>query len=195
MSQCTLLLAGKTVRLFIVPRPRRPESTARPRSIAARRLRAVVDAQLGIDTLDVVARRLLGDEQFGGDFTVRPALRDESEDFDLPGGEPRRPGRPPRCPMACRRQDGFHRLGVETSVARLLAQLTGSTARIEGGPLWTWLEKLVISHRRGNRSCAVNSAPASPRGKPDPSIRSSCLVATDTTDSKPSTRLSIRPVR
>jgi hypothetical protein len=36
----------------------------------------------------VVARCLLGDEQLGGDFTVRPALRDESEDFDLSGGEP-----------------------------------------------------------------------------------------------------------
>ncbi|MDT5153517.1 MAG: hypothetical protein QOI01_5250 [Mycobacterium sp.] len=39
-------------------------------------LRAIVDAQLGVDTLDVVARRLLCDVQLGGDFTVRPALRD-----------------------------------------------------------------------------------------------------------------------
>src|SRR5271166_2711188 len=59
-----------------------------------RRLRAVIDAQLGVDALDVVARRLLCDEELGGDLTVRPALRYESQDLDLPGSEPRRPGRP-----------------------------------------------------------------------------------------------------
>jgi hypothetical protein len=56
-----------------------------------RRLGAVVDAQLGVETLDVVTCRLLGDEQLGGDLTVRPTLRDESQDLDLPRGEPRRP--------------------------------------------------------------------------------------------------------
>ena len=40
-------------------------------------LRAVIDTQLGVDTLDVITRRLLGDVQFGSDLTVRPALRDQ----------------------------------------------------------------------------------------------------------------------
>ena len=160
------------------------------------RLRAVVDAQLGVDTLDVVTRRLLGDEQLGGDLAVRPALRDESQDLDLPGGQPRRPGRPPRCPMPGRRQNGVHRLGVEASGARLLAQLIGSTvedraradpdvARAVGD---TPPPPPAIGPARSTRA-------GEPRGKPDPSIRSSCWVAMDTTDSKPPTRLRIRPVR
>src|SRR5271163_919330 len=102
--------------------------------------------------LDVVARRLLGDEQLGGYFTVRPALRDESQDLDLPCRKPRRPGRPARCPMPGGHQHGVHRLGVEASGARVLAQLTGSTASIESGPMWTRLEQLVISHRRGEQT-------------------------------------------
>src|SRR5271167_2418637 len=78
-------------------------------------LGAIVDAQLGIDTLDMVACRLLGDEQLGGDLAVRPALRDESQDLDLPGGESRRPGCSPRCAMPGCRQNGVNRLGAEAS--------------------------------------------------------------------------------
>lgn len=71
--------------------------------------------------------------------------------------------------MPGRRQDGFDRLGVEAAVARLLAQLTGSFARIEGGPLWTWLKKLVISHRRGKQPVVRSQfSTGEPAGKTGP---------------------------
>jgi hypothetical protein len=35
----------------------------------------------------------LGDDQLGGDFTVGPTLRDESQDLDFPVAESCRPGR------------------------------------------------------------------------------------------------------
>ena len=51
---------------------------------------AVVDSQLGVDALDAVARRFLRNEELIGNFTIRPALRDKTQDLDLPGGEARR---------------------------------------------------------------------------------------------------------
>jgi hypothetical protein len=71
--------------------------------------------------------------------------------------------------MPGRRQDGLHRLGVEACVAGLLAQLTGSFARIDGGPLWTWLEKLLISHRRGKQPLVRSQfSTGEPAGKAGP---------------------------
>src|SRR3954465_5192970 len=52
-----------------------------------RRLCAVVDPELGVYALDVVARRLLRNEQLVGNLTIRPALRDQAQNLDLPGGQ------------------------------------------------------------------------------------------------------------
>src|SRR5687767_13843204 len=51
---------------------------------------AAAHAELGQDRGDVVADRLLGDEEPRGDLGVRQALRDELEHFCLAACEPRR---------------------------------------------------------------------------------------------------------
>ena len=53
-----------------------------------RRLRPVLDAQLGVDMLDVVTRRFLGDDQLSSDLAVGPALRDQPQHLNLPRGQP-----------------------------------------------------------------------------------------------------------
>ena len=100
-----------------------------------------------------------------------------------------------RCPAAAKTaSDGNRHRGVLRALPPV-ADARHREGRARGAPDAARAVGDRPPPRRADGPSRTTPCAASPRGKPDPSIRSSCLVATDTTDSKPPTRLSIRPVR
>ena len=89
--------------------------------------------RLGVDALDVVACRLLRNEQLIGNLAIRPALRDEPQNLDLSSGEPGRKWRPLRRPVTGGRQHGLHGLGIVASGARFPAQFACGIGGVESG--------------------------------------------------------------
>ena len=79
---------------------------------------------LGVDVLDVVARRLRRDHQTRRDLLARQPAREQTQHVHLAGREPGRSLAPPADPVAGGDEHGVDRVGVEPSGLDLGAQLT-----------------------------------------------------------------------
>src|SRR5215211_3324744 len=125
----------------------------------------VGDAELAVDVLDVVADGLLADEQVAGDVTVGPALGDQAQHLDLPGGEPGRPSLAPRYPMPGRLQHRVDGLGVQPRRPRLATQPLGGVVLAQRAPVGSWLHhRVYTSAAASRRSGGVSAPPPTARG-------------------------------
>lgn len=85
--------------------------------------------QLGVDVLDVAARRLGRHAQLAGDLLVRRTPRQQHEHLDLPRRQPGRARRSLTAAVAGGCEDRVHRRAIQATTSRLGPQLTRCLAR------------------------------------------------------------------